>query len=110
MIGSPGETADTIEETKRFMLEAKPDQYTLFNFVPLPGCDIWNNPDKYDIKIVNNDFKNYFNIAGHNEGGLVVETETLKTQDIARLRQELLASLPEQKGQKQDYYEKSHIV
>jgi len=110
MIGSPGESADTIEETKRFMLEAQPDQYTLFNFVPLPGCDIWNNPDKYDIKIVNNDFKNYFNIAGHNEGGLVVETETLKTHDIARLRQELLASLPEQKGQKQDYYEKSYTV
>jgi len=107
MIGSPGESADTIEETKRFMWEAQPDQYTLFNFVPLPGCDIWKNPDKYDIKIVNNDFKNYFNIAGHNEGGLVVETETLKTNDIARLRQELLASLPEQKGQKQDYYEKS---
>ena len=40
MIGNPGETKATIEETKQFIMDTDPDQYTLFNFVPLPGCDI----------------------------------------------------------------------
>ena len=104
MIGNPGESVKTIEETKRFMKEANPDQYTLFNFVPLPGCDIWKNPDKYGVRIVNKNFKNYYNIAGQNEGGCVVESDTLTRDSMAKLRQDLLLSLGEQRGQLQDYY------
>jgi len=106
MIGSPGESAKTVEDTKKFMEEADPDQYTLFNFVPLPGCAIWKDPAKYGIKIVNNDFKNFFNIAGQNEGGLVSETEHLTCSQIEKLRQDLIASLGRPKGPLQDYYEK----
>lgn len=109
MIGNPGESVRTIEETKRFMVETDPDQYTLFQFVPLPGCDIWNHPDKYGIKIVNKDYKNYYNIAGHNEGGLVVETDTLTCSDIGKLKKDLLNFLymRGQRGDLQGYYEKS---
>jgi len=108
MIGNPGESKETIEETKKFILEADPDQYTLFTFVPLPGCDIWERPEKYKIKIVNKNFREYFNIAGNNDGGLVIETESLKPTDIESLKQELLRFLKErgQRGVLQDYYNK----
>jgi radical SAM superfamily enzyme YgiQ (UPF0313 family) len=106
MIGSPGETRETVEETKKFILEANPDQYTLFTFVPLPGCAAWKDPEKYGFRIVNQDFKNYFNIAGQNEGGLTVETETLSCEDIRNMRKELVDFLNTrgQRGQLQDYY------
>ena len=107
MVGNPGESAKTIEETKCFMREADPDQYTVFNFVPLPGCDIWKHPDKYGMRIVDWDFKNYYNIAGDNVGGSVVDSETFTTQDLNRWRKELLEALPPQRGVLQDYYEKS---
>ena len=111
IIGAPGETRETIEETKRFIAEADPDQYTLFTFVPLPGCAVWNSPEKYGIRIVNNDFKEFFNIAGQNEGGLVVETDELSCQDIANLRKELVEYLQDkgQRGQLQDYYKQSEV-
>jgi radical SAM superfamily enzyme YgiQ (UPF0313 family) len=106
MIGNPGETKETIEETKQFMVEANPDQYTLFNFVPLPGCAIWKEPDKYKIKITNNDFRQYFNIAGNNIGGLAVETEGLSCSDIDSFRRDLIEFLNNrgQRGVLQDYY------
>lgn len=106
MIGNPGESRETVEETKKFINEANPDQFTLFTFVPLPGCDIWKNPDKYGIKIIDRNFEQYFNIAGQNEGGLVIETETLKPADIKELREELLDFLRSrgQRGKLQDYY------
>ena len=34
MIGNPGESKETIEETKKFITEANPDQYTLFYLCP----------------------------------------------------------------------------
>jgi len=106
MIGNPGESEETIEETKAFMLEADPDQYTLFQFVPLPGCAIWKDPEKYGIVITTKDFRNYYNIAGHNEGGLVVETDTLSHAKILELKDSLLNFLYNrgQRGALQNYY------
>lgn len=106
MVGNPGETRQTIDETMDFIKDSDPDQFTLFTFVPLPGCDIWNNPEKYKIKIVNRDFKEYFNIAGDNDGGLVIETEELTSSDIKELRKNLLHFLRHrgQRGVLQDYY------
>ncbi len=108
MIGSPGETRDTVRETMKFISETNPDQYTLFTFVPLPGSDIWENPQKYKIKIVSKDFREYFNIAGQNDGGIVLETEELSAEDIRKLREELLSFLKSrgQRGVLQDYYTK----
>ena len=62
IIGFPGETKDTIEETKRFIEGADPDQYFVSNFVPYPDTDVWNNPEKYDVTWINHDFNNYFQI------------------------------------------------
>jgi len=107
MVGNPGESVKTIEETKRFMKEANPDQYTVFNFIPLPGCDIWKHPDKYGMRIVDWDFKNYYNIAGDNIGGAVADSDTFTIQDLNKWRKELLEALPPQRGALQDYYEKS---
>lgn len=108
MIGSPGETEETVLQTMKFIEEADPDQFTLFTFVPLPGCDVWKHPQKYGIKILNKDFRQYFNIAGQNEGGIVIETEELGVEDIRRLREKLVRFLKSkgQRGKLQDYYSK----
>jgi len=50
IFGLPGETLETVEETKAFFREIKPDAYTLSSFIPLPGSDIYENPAKYGIK------------------------------------------------------------
>lgn len=104
MVGSPGESWNTVYETIKFMNESQPDQWTLFNFVPLPGCDIYNNPEKYGIKIINRDYKQYFNIAGNNIGGLVCETEHMNVEEIKKARETMIKEFPKQCGKLQDYY------
>jgi len=52
IFGLPGETLETIEETKAFMKKTKPDKYTMSTFIPLPGSDIYKNPDKYGTKLL----------------------------------------------------------
>jgi radical SAM superfamily enzyme YgiQ (UPF0313 family) len=108
MIGNPGETQETVEETKQFVIDADPDQFTLFNFIPLPGCDIWNHPENYDIKILNKDFKNYFQIAGNYEGGMVTETKGLSATKMKESKENLISFLRNrgQRGKLQNYYGK----
>ena len=49
IFGLPGETLETIEETKQFFRDAQPDSYTLSSFVPLPGSDIYEHPEQYGL-------------------------------------------------------------
>ena len=61
---------------------------------------------EYKIRIINKDYKEYYNIAGDNEGGTVIETDSLKPSDIVSLRGDLLKFLKRrgQRGKLQDYY------
>ena len=106
MVGNPGETKDTIEDTKKFLIDANPDQFTLFTLIPLPGCDIWKRPDEYGVKIKNKNFKEYFSIAGNNEAGEVLDTEFLTSEQIKAHKENLLEFLKKrgQRGNLQDYY------
>ena len=59
MIGTPGETLDTPEVNKRYIDRLDFDLITLSTFIPLPGTDIWNSPEKYNCEIVSTDFTKY---------------------------------------------------
>jgi len=49
IFGLPGETLETVEATKRFMRQARPDSYTLSSFQPLPGSAIYDRPGEYGL-------------------------------------------------------------
>lgn len=61
MGGLPGETIISTERTKKFIMEAKPDKWTLSQFTPYPGCDIWKRPEHYGIEIIDRNFEEYWN-------------------------------------------------
>jgi anaerobic magnesium-protoporphyrin IX monomethyl ester cyclase len=106
MVGFPGETEETVEETKRFIETADPDKFTLFAFVPLPGCDVWRNPKKYGVIHLSHDWDQYFNIAGNYEGGLTFETESLSNKRFLALHDDLVKFLlaKGQRGTLERYY------
>lgn len=62
MTGVPGETKDSAGRMIAFLEETKPDVVTLTSFIPLPGCDIYNHPERYGVTIIDRDWANY-NIA-----------------------------------------------
>jgi anaerobic magnesium-protoporphyrin IX monomethyl ester cyclase len=106
MTGFPGETSQTIDETKAFIESADPDKFTIFSFVPLPGCDVWKNPAKYGITHLSRDWDQYFNIAGNYEGGRTFETDSLSRERAVELHDDLVRfSLKRgQRGSLEKYY------
>lgn len=63
MIRTPGQTKDTVRKNIEWLKKVPYDTLAVTSFVPLPGTDIWDNPDKYNIEILNknlNDYNFYF--------------------------------------------------
>ena len=93
IVGLPGETPETIEETKQFIDQADPDCYTLFTFVPYPGTPIWNNRESYGVEIIERDWSKFYVIAGQGEGGIVLRTDTYSPESLIEMRNDLLSHL-----------------
>ncbi len=59
MTGLPGETKDSAENMVKFLEETNPDVVTLTSFMPLPGSDIYINPKKYGVTILDTNWEHY---------------------------------------------------
>lgn len=66
IVGFPGETDETIQETERFVRTAAVDKWGFHSFVPLPGSDVWNNPEDYGLELdtATADFEHGFTTIG----------------------------------------------
>ena len=71
MIRTPGQTEKTVDINIRYLKQVPYDIVACTSFVPIPGSDIWNNPDKYNIEIFNKNLDDYnfyfFTSSGENK-------------------------------------------
>jgi len=60
MLGCPGESMETLRETENWMEQNKLDTIKLYLYHPLPGSDIWNSKEEYDIDFELDYSKSYY--------------------------------------------------
>jgi radical SAM superfamily enzyme YgiQ (UPF0313 family) len=107
MIGFPGETIDTINESIEFVKKSDIDQAQFYTFVPLPGCDVYKNPKQYGVKIISSNFSDYYLVTGRDGlGGKTVETSTMGADELQNQMKMIRQFLKERgfRGKTQDYY------
>lgn len=105
VIGFPGETKETLEETKQFIIDANPDQIFVSNLIPYPGTEVRNNLKKYGIINISNNYKHYYQVSKDGTGGCVIDTEWLSKKQFKELEIEFrnwIKTRP-MKGPLQDY-------
>jgi len=90
IVGSPGETWETIEETKKLLRECPPDYWNVSVFTPYPGSEIYANPEKFNVKLLTRDINNYAMVSKNLKGNVVMETEKMHKADIEQARDELI--------------------
>ena len=95
IVGSPGETWETVNETIKFIEEHTPDKGILCVFTPYPGSAAWEDPDRFHIKILTRDVTKYEVVGPGMQGNVVVETEEMTAQDIAEAHDMVLARFKE---------------
>ena len=105
IIGFPGETKETLEETKRFIEQANPDQYFVSSFVPYPGTEVADHSDWYGITNMSYDYRQYFQVSKDGTGGLTIDTEWLSKEQFRELELEFRAWIKARgiRGAKQNY-------
>jgi radical SAM superfamily enzyme YgiQ (UPF0313 family) len=98
MIGNPGETWKSIQETIDFVLETRPDDWILSVFVPVPGSEAYQQPEKFGIRFLHNGdrkdfYSSFFVVGGEMESGGVMEYESLPRAEILRMRDQVFETL-----------------
>ena len=92
IIGLPSETNDTVNETIEFLRDIEPDSVGIGTFVPYPGTYIYNNIEKFDIKIeegFEKDYKKWFFRTRRGEYNCIVSTSGLTSQEILEYRNKI---------------------
>ncbi|MHA1719775.1 MAG: B12-binding domain-containing radical SAM protein [Promethearchaeota archaeon] len=83
VIGLPGDNWERFNQTLAFVrtlgLETGIDRVEFFVATPYPGSDLAMNKEKYGIKILNENFSDY------DCRKIIMETQSLDTQDIERM-------------------------
>jgi len=59
MIATPFQRPETIDININAIDSVPYDIIACTQFIPIPGCDIWKNPDKYNIEILDKNLDNY---------------------------------------------------
>lgn len=65
MYDFPTETEEDIELTKKFVVKAQPDKWTLSKFTLLPGSDVYEHPQKYGIDLAKHSSEWYYCEENH---------------------------------------------
>lgn len=89
MIRTPFQTKNTVDINIEYLEKIPFNIIACTSFVPLPGSDIWNNPDKYNIQILTKDLSKYnfyfYNKDGENELSNIIK---IKNRSIKELNDE----------------------
>ena len=90
IVGSPGETWQSVEDTKKLLKACPPDFWNVSVFTPYPGSHSWAYPEKYGLKILTRDLTQYSMVGKDWKGNVVIETEKMTKTDIEQARDELI--------------------
>lgn len=88
MVGLPGESQETVEDTIKFLRKNKPDNFDITIYCPFPGTDIWKNKDRYDINFDKKtlDYEKLFYKGRSGNYAAQISTSSLTSEDLERIR------------------------
>jgi len=89
MIRTPGQTKKTIDINKFWLKRIPYSIIACTALIPIPGCDIWYNPDKYGIEILDKNLNKYnFYMFGPDGRRKIDPIFKIKNRDINEFHQE----------------------
>ena len=106
ILGFPGETRETIAETRDFIEETNPSQIFVSSFQPYPGTDVWKHPQKYGITKIYTDFTKYLQTFGDGTIGISnIDTLWMRHEEMEDAEYEFRAWVKKRpmRGFMQDY-------
>jgi radical SAM superfamily enzyme YgiQ (UPF0313 family) len=90
MVGFPGETVETIKETRKWLTGVRAGRISFTLFQPYPGCDVWNHPDRYGVRLPDAPFDRWWQVGLEGtEDELVLDLPSITRKDLLQARRDL---------------------
>jgi len=88
IFGMPGENEQSITETKNGILRNKKylDYLNLATMVPLIGTPVYNNPGKFDCKIIQNDQSKFWIVNHDSSDEIFIKTNGVSIETMKKLK------------------------
>ena len=93
LVGFPGESWDTVRKTADLMAECEPDEFIVYPLIPYPGTPLYDDPKRYGITKINQDFSRFLQAGRQRRTGFVFQTDELDEQMISEMRSYLIERL-----------------
>jgi len=93
MVGFPGESDATIDETIRFLDSVPFDEFVVYPTIPYPGTPLFNNPSSFGISWIDPDFSKYIQVGKDRQCGYVLATSAFGPDKVAEWRHRLIEHL-----------------
>jgi len=90
MVGFPGESDQTIDETKNFLRTIPFNEFVVYPAIPYPGTPLFEEKEKFDITWINNDFSKYVQVGKNRSSAFVMKTSTFGPREVFVWRKELI--------------------
>lgn len=82
ILGLPGETRESMEKTREWILTNKPQRVQVDRLIPFPGTPLTDHPEKFDLKYDNTPDEEWFFRGRQGAGRSFVSTSSLSVEDI----------------------------
>jgi len=80
--GGPYETKKTLQDTINGVKETQPNEWNIATLSPIPGSDIGDNPDKYNIGIhSDSNYLKYHRVGQTGMGEILVDISTMTVEE-----------------------------
>ncbi len=95
LIGFPGETWESIQEMQDWLADCRPDAASLHMFQPYPGCEVWNNPQKFGVTIPPESFSAMWELNQDDPSTCILDLPTMTKTELFEARKMLHDWVPE---------------
>jgi hypothetical protein len=67
-----------------------PEGWLYSTFIPFPGTLPWNSPERFEIEILNYDFRMYYPLGVNGRGPVNIRTRHLSREELSELRDDMI--------------------
>ncbi len=93
ILGLPGETMQTMQKTRDWILKYKPDRADINPLIPLPGTPIVENKNNYDLYWQSETPEEYWYKSNNDKLDFIAGTSNLKPEEIENFHSKLIKEM-----------------
>ena len=93
LVGFPGETDETIQETLSLLKDCPWDEFAVYPVIAYPGTPLHDRPKDFGITYIDKNYSDYLQIGKNFKAGFTIRTETFNEEKVAYWRDLMINEL-----------------